>query len=57
MHIGKWLLVKHDGKILKGIVTQIYREDLRIKLDDDTEIIRKFWEVRNAPFDNEKEER
>ena len=57
MHIGKWLLVKHEGKVMKGIVTKIYNEDLDIRLDDDTIIRRKFWEVRSAPYDNEKEEK
>jgi hypothetical protein len=56
MHIGKWLLVKHEGKIVKGIVTKFFQEDLDIRLDDNTIIRRKFWEVRNAPFDNKKEE-
>jgi hypothetical protein len=56
MHIGKWLLVKHEGQIKKGIVTQIFQEDLDIRLEDDTVIRRKFWEVRNCPFDNPREE-
>jgi hypothetical protein len=56
MHIGKWLLVRHEGKVLKGIVTMIFQEDLDIRLDDNTIIRRKFWEVRTAPFDNIKEE-
>jgi len=56
MHIGKWLLVRHEGKVLKGIVTNIFQEDLDIRLDDNTIIRRKFWEVRTAPFDNIKEE-
>jgi len=46
MHIGKWLLVKHEGKIQKGIVKIIYPEDLDIELEDGTIIRRKFWEVR-----------
>jgi len=55
MHIGKWLLVKHEGQIKKGIVTQIFPEDLDIRLEDNTIIRRKFWEVRNAPYDNKEE--
>lgn len=46
MHIGKWLLVKHEGKIIKGIVVKIFQEDLYISLEDKTIIHRKFWEVR-----------
>jgi hypothetical protein len=56
MHIGKWLLVKHNGQIIKGIVTHFSQEDLEIELEDKTIIQRKYWEVRAAPFDNEKEE-
>lgn len=55
MQIGKWLLVKHEGRIQRGIVVKIYSEDLGIRLEDDTIIRRKFWEVRNAPSDNEEE--
>lgn len=55
MHIGKWLLVKHEGQVKKGIVTQIYPEDLDIKLEDGTIIRRKFWEVHNVPFEKKKE--
>jgi hypothetical protein len=57
MHIGKWLLIKYEGKILRGVVVKIFQEDLDIKLDAETIVRRKFWEVRNAPFDNEKEEK
>ena len=56
MYIGKWLLIKYEGKVVKGIVTQIFQEDLHIRLEDNTIVRRKFWEVRNAPFDNPKEE-
>ena len=55
MHIGKWLLVKHEGKILKGIVKKIYFEDLDIELDSGETIKRKFWEVRGIPNENKKE--
>ena len=54
MHIGKWLLIKHEQKILKGIVIKIFEEDLEIKLEDETIVRRKFWEVRNAPFSKEE---
>jgi hypothetical protein len=57
MQIGRWLLVKHEDKILRGMVIKIYSEDLDIRLEDDTIIRRKFWEVRSAPYDNEKEEK
>ena len=56
MNIGKKLLVKNGGRVQEGLVVKIYNEDLEIKLDDGTLIIRKFWEVRNAPFNNPKEE-
>jgi hypothetical protein len=56
MQIGKWLLVKHEGRILRGTVIQIFREDLEIQLEDSTTIRRKFWEVRAVPYDNPKEE-
>ena len=56
MYIGRRLLVKHEGKIQEGIVTKIYNEDLDIRLEDETIISRKFWEVRSIPFDNLKEE-
>jgi hypothetical protein len=55
MHIGKWLLVKHEGKIVKGIVKDFFQDDLNIQLEDGTIIRRKFWEVRSCPFDNFKE--
>ena len=56
MYIGKWLLVKHNGQIKKGSVINIYSEDIDIKLENNDIVRRKFWEVRNAPFDNPKEE-
>ena len=56
MHIGKWLLVKHEDKIFKGIVVKINTEDLDIKLENGDIIRRKFWEVRSIPFNNPKEE-
>ena len=55
MHIGKWLLVKYEGQIKKGIVIKIFDEDLDIRLEDNTIIRRKFWEVRNVPFEKNKE--
>ena len=51
MHIDKWLLIKHEGKVIKGMVVKILSEDLDIKLEDGTIIRRKFWEVRNIPND------
>jgi len=36
MHIGKWLFVKHESKIVKGIVIDIFSEDIDIKLEYDT---------------------
>ena len=57
MRIGTWLLIKHEGKICKGTVQEIYSEDLDIMLEDTTIVRRKFWEVRSIPNDNKKEER
>ena len=51
MHVGKWLLIRHEGKVTKGIVIKIYQEDLDIKLDDEIIVKRKFWEVRTIPID------
>jgi hypothetical protein len=56
LHIGKWLFVKHENKILKGTVKKIYEEDLDIRLEDETIIRRKFWEVRAIEKDNSQEE-
>jgi hypothetical protein len=56
MQIGKRLLVKHEGKVIEGIVIQIFIEDLEIKLDDQTIIQRKFWEVRSIKNEETKEE-
>lgn len=56
MHIGKWLLIKHEGIIHKGMVIKFFRDDLNIRLEDGTIIDRKFWEVRSLPFDNPQEE-
>ena len=55
MYIAQFVLVKHEGLVKKGQVTEIFPEDLQIKLEDGTLIMRKFWEIRNAPYDNEKE--
>ena len=54
MHINQWLLVRHEGKVLKGIVVKIYDEDLDIKLEDETVIQRKFWEVRGITYEKEE---
>jgi hypothetical protein len=48
--------VKHEDKILRGMVIKIYSEDLDIRLEDDTIVRRKFWEVRSCPYDNLQEE-
>jgi hypothetical protein len=56
MQIDKWLLIKHENEIKKGIVVKILGDDLEIKLEDGIIIRRKFWEVRNVPFDNAKKE-
>jgi len=53
MHIGKWLLVKYEGKVIKGIVSNFSDEDLEITLDDNIIITRKFWEVRGCPNDSQ----
>jgi hypothetical protein len=46
MHIGKWLLIRHEGKIVKGIVIKIFSEDLEIEIESGITVMRKFWEVR-----------
>jgi len=56
MQIGKRLLVRHEGKVLEGIVIKIFPEELEIKLDDHTIIQRKFWEVRSIKNEETKEE-
>ena len=55
MYIGKYLLVKYEGKIKKGMVKKIYFEDLDIQLEDGNIVRRKFWEVRISP-DEKKED-
>lgn len=55
MHIGKWLLVKNEDKVEKGVVIKIYAESIDVRLEDNTILNRKFWEVRSIP-PNEKEE-
>jgi hypothetical protein len=45
MNIGKWVLVKYNNKLIKGMVINFTEEDLEIKLEDNTIICRKFWEV------------
>ena len=54
MHVGKWLLVKHEGLIQRGIVEQFFMEDLDIRLDNGELIRRKYWEVRK--IDEKKED-
>lgn len=46
MVIGRRLLIKHEGKIQESIVVEFSYDDLKLKLDDGTVILRKFWEVR-----------
>lgn len=55
MKIGARLLVKHEGLVKEGSVEQIFPEDLDIRLDDNTLIRRKFWEVRR-PLNEKKSE-
>lgn len=55
MHIGKYLLIKHENKIVKGIVIKIFEEDLDIELEDKTIVRRKFWEVRSIPYEKEED--
>jgi hypothetical protein len=56
MHIGKWILVKHEGEVQRGIVQEFGVDDLTIALDNGIIIKRKYWEVRSCPFNNKKEE-
>ena len=48
MYLGKRVLVKHNKELMKGNVTEIFTEELRIILDNGEEILRKFWEVRDV---------
>lgn len=54
MHIGKPVLIKHNGEIVEGKVEVIYKEDLDIRLPDGTLITRKFWEIRKVEPKNEE---
>jgi len=53
MHIGKRLIIKHNGIIQEGNVENIYPEDLDIRLDNGELIRRKYWEVRAKSYENE----
>ena len=55
MQIGRTLLAKYDGKVQEFKVTKIMQDDLELSNGEVT-IIRKFWEVRALPYDNQKEE-
>ena len=46
MQIGNKLLVRHNGLVLEGIVTNFYEETIEIKLANEEVITRKYWEVR-----------
>jgi len=46
MRIGQKILAKYNGKIVEGVVIEIYYEDIDIKLDTNEIIKRKFWEIR-----------
>jgi len=54
MYIGNWLLVRYKNEVKKGFVIEIHENDLTIKLDDNTIIKRKFWEVRKYDEDGEE---
>lgn len=45
MYLGKRVLVRQDGILQEGNVTQIFDEDLEIKLENGQIIKRKYWEV------------
>jgi len=46
MYIGELLLFRYKGELKQGRVISIFKEDLEIRVDDNTIIIKKFWEVR-----------
>ena len=46
MKIGQSVIVKHEGKVQEGTVVQMYEEEIRVRLEDGNEVIRKYWEVR-----------
>lgn len=56
MHVGIWILTKYQGKLIRGMVIKLGYEDLELQLEDGTKITKKYWEVRNVPYDNKKEE-
>jgi hypothetical protein len=51
MYITQFVLIKYETKIVKGIIIGIFQDDLEIKLEDESIVKRKFWEVRKI---NEK---
>jgi len=48
MHIGKHILIRDEDQIKEGIVIKILYEDLEIRLEDNTIITRKFWEIHTC---------
>jgi len=54
VYLGKRILLKYNSQIKEGNVIKIFDEDLEIQLDDNTVVIKKFWEVRDIP-DEKKE--
>jgi len=51
MYITQWVLLKYETKLIKGVIISIFQDDLEIKLENESIIKRKFWEVRKI---NEK---
>ena len=55
MQLGCRVLIKHNEKVVEGNVEKILQEDLHIKLEDGTIVMRKYWQIRKIK--NEKDER
>lgn len=53
MYIGQSVYVKHENKLKIGIIELIFVEDLEIRLENNTTIRRKFWEI--ARIKNEED--
>ena len=52
MHIGQTVLLKHEGKLMEGKITDMFEEDVNIELADKTIIQRKYWAVRKIKNEN-----
>jgi len=51
LYLGQRVLIKYEGKIVEGNVSQIFSEDLEIKLENNIKVFRKFWEIRKKDYE------